>query len=237
MTKSTSVKAFLAGITCVALACATTPALAQHMGGFHGSPGGGFHSGGYHGGGFQGNGGYRGGAFQGYGGYRGGRPAGPGGMYHGGPYGRVGGNSLPARNFSGARGSPSVGRGGNGAVPSRGLSGSTATAHAAIVDGQWHSFGNVHPAGSTLNSNRVGVATASFSTTWHGVGWWGHPASFGWGCCGWGWGWGFGFGFGFGFGWGSLWSPYWYWPPYSYSYYPWGYYYPPPYYTYPYSYY
>lgn len=230
MTKSTSLKAFLAGITSLILACATAPASAQHMGGFHGSPGGGFHGGG----------GYHGGGFQGYSGYHGG---GPTGMYRGGSYGRMPGNSVSARNPSGARGESSFGRGGsngagsNGAVQGRGLSGSTATAHAAIVDGQWHSFGsqafaNHATAVSTVHTNRAAVATTSFTTTWHGAGWWGHPASFGWGCCGWGWGWGFGFGvgfgFGFGFGWGSPWSPYWYWPPYSYSYYPWGYY-PPPY--------
>jgi len=262
MTKSTSLRAILAGITCLTLACATAPAVAQHMGG-HGSPGGGFHGGGYHGGGFQGYGGW-------HGGYHAGAPTGmyhggPSGTYHGSPSGRMPGNSVSTHNPSGARGAPqgaaSAGRGGaigagsNGAIRGRGVSGSTAPAHAAIVDGQWHSFATTrspnHPitrspdflshsfasqgfanhatAVSTGHSSRVAVATTSFTTTWHGAGWWGHPATFVWGCCGWGWGWGWGFGFGvgfgFGFGWGSLWSPYWYWPPYSY--YPWGYY-PPP---------
>jgi hypothetical protein len=107
-----------------------------------------------------------------------------------------GGPSSP-HSFGGARGSTSA--------AGRGAWGRTSTAHAAIADGHWHSFGNAHFVG-------------------------GHPVFVhpGFGCCFFGFGVGFGFGFGFGWpGWGPFWGgPYPYYP--YYPYWPTGYYAPPP---------
>ena len=94
--------------------------------------------------------------------------------------------------------------------------------HAALADGQWHSFGGTHAA---LNGNPHFGGHTEFI---HGGGWGGG----GWGGGGWhgGWGWrggwgypGFGFGFGcwgcgwgYGFGWGIGWNPWWAFYPYPY---------------------
>jgi hypothetical protein len=160
-------------------------------------------------------------------------------MYGGNRYGGMRGGSTLARGFSGSGSSAAGGARVSGVAAGRGWGSRTATAHAAIADGHWHSFG---AARTTPRVNTHVVARASFANPawgvgawhgWHGNIWhghWAHPA-FGWGCCGWGWGFGFGisFGVGFGWGWGAPWVPFWYWPPYTYAYSPWwGYSYPPP---------
>jgi hypothetical protein len=126
--------------------------------------------------------------------------------------------------------------------------------HAAIADGNWHSFGTSRGE-STHNSL---ASTSHFTTTsfahpgfaasnlawrggWHGgYGWhggWYGGWGWGWGFAGWNWGWGWGWGccgWGWGWGWGGWgWSPFWSWPAYWYNPYLDGYY-PPPYALYPY---
>jgi len=119
--------------------------------------------------------------------------------------------------------------------------------HAAVADGNWHSFAALRGeashgmTGGTLASTSHFAAPASFTHAnlatrnfawrggWGGWGWrggWGWGFGFagwnwgwGWGCCGWGWGWG--------------WSPFWSWPAYWYNPYLEGYD-PPPYALYPY---
>jgi hypothetical protein len=218
-------KTFLAGIAYIGFVCATTPAFAQHGGGGgHMGGGGGFHGGGggFHGGGGGFHGG--GGGFHGGGGGFQGRGMSNGGAFHGGSnvgrspgMGRV---APAAHNFNGAHNFAGAGRStagrslGNSASVSRSWGRSATTAHAAVADGHWHTFG---------------------STAWHG-GAWNTAVVHGVGCCvstfgfGFGFGVGFGFGFGFGgwgFGWGVPWVPFWYWPSYSY-YSPWWGYPPPP---------
>src|SRR5215813_12233677 len=133
MRKSTLLKALLAVTAPVTLIGAT--AFAQHGGG-HGGGGGGFHGGG---GGFHGGGG----GFHGGGGYHGG---GYGGMHGGGP------QAMPGGGGSGMSGGPSPARG-------FGAGGHSSTAHAAVADGQWHSFGNGRMAGeSTATSHARSAA-------------------------------------------------------------------------------
>ena len=95
--------------------------------------------------------------------------------------------------------------------------------HSAITDGQYHSFGGVRAAGSTLASGRfggTGFNHAGFvggNPAWrggygygrYGYGYgrgWGYPG-YGWG--GWGWGWPY-------WGWDPYWNPYWSWSLYGY---------------------
>src|SRR5262249_58243719 len=135
MRKSTLLKALLTVTAPMIFVCVTASAQhgAGHGGGGHGG-GGGFHggggySGGYHGGGYSG--GYHGGGYAG--GYHGGGYS--GGM-HGGP------QAMPGGGHSGMSGGPSSARSFGGMEhPS--------TAHAAIADGQWHSFGSGHMAGGS----------------------------------------------------------------------------------------
>jgi len=246
MTKSTLLKTLLAGIASFILVCAPIPALAQHGGhagggggggGFHGG-GGAFHGGGYSGGGFHGAG-------SSYGGYRGGMSSGAGrsGSIRGESSARGSGSARAwswegrgsrdaspgwhsfARSDNGrsANGRSANGGGtetahGAGMDASRG--GSPAAHSAAIADGQWHGFGNARGAVAPASDarltafNRGGVA--EFGSGFRGGDWRG--GRFGWG--GWGGGWGC-WGCGWGFGWGLGWSPFWYWPPYYYSYSPW----------------
>jgi len=242
----------LAGIASVALIFLPTPSLAQHGGGGHGGGGGGSHAGG----GFSG-GGYHGGSY-GNGGFHGGGTS--SGSYRGGGYGsRAGsgsfGGSTSARE-GGSRPWASEGQGvrdtspgwhgfqrpGNGAgetgkstgagLASRSDGRSIAeAAHAAVADGQWHTFGASHGSAAPEAVSRAGSTPAAIAhptgatfnhgaveSNWRGGAWRGY--GWGWGCCTWGlglgwWGWGWGFG----------WSPYWAWP-YYYGYTPWldGYY-------------
>jgi hypothetical protein len=113
-----------------------------------------------------------------------------------------------------------AGRSGGAGLAGRAGSRSMATTHAAMADGQWHSFAGLRPvsAGSAFVGGRGG-----FFGRGYGWGGWGYPGfGLGWGL-GWGWGWGFGLG----------WDPFWYWPPYAYN--PWWYGYPASY-IYPYPY-
>jgi hypothetical protein len=90
--------------------------------------------------------------------------------------------------------------------------------HAALADGQWHSFGGTHGGahaalGTGLNENvRFGGRSEFFRGEGFG-GFGGWRGGFGWrgfgfGCWGCGWG--------FGFGWGIGWNPYWALYPYPY---------------------
>ena len=106
--------------------------------------------------------------------------------------------------------------GARGGVDGRGV-----TMHAALADGQWHSFGGVNggarPAmgfgGGRFGGGRFGGGQEFFRGGFGGFGgWrggWGYPGfGFGFGCWGCGWG--------FGFGWGIGWNPYWALYPYPY---------------------
>ena len=101
----------------------------------------------------------------------------------------------------------------------------TATMHAALADGQWHSFGGTHGSAHAtlatgLNGNaRFGGREDFIHGGWGGSGWhggfggwrggWGYPGyGFRFGCWGCGWG--------YGFGWGIGWNPYWAFYPYPY---------------------
>ena len=215
MSKSTLLKAILAGISSISLICFSPTAQAQHGGG-HGGGGGGSHGGGggFGGaGGFHGSGGYHGGgSYGGAGSYRSGGRASA--VYRGG-FGRARGLSSPGHGF-GERGSRSSrgnydwGRSAN-AVHNTNF-------HEAIRDGQWHSFAGEHGAArSTLASNRSALAgRAGFhdGAFFNGRG----ALRFAGFRSGWGWGWGGGW-WGWGWGWG-WWDPFWYWPPY-YAYNPW----------------
>ena len=222
-------------------------------GGFHG---GGGSYGGVHGGGYSGgyNGGSHGGGYSG--GYSGGSHGGSTGAYS--RRGSSGGAALGERSSSAGHpwsweghssrdtspgwhqfpsGSGSgMGRSAGGSMAARSGESTIARAgnqssHAAVADGNWHSFNaSNHVASSTIVSNThvVTVTHPTFVSSgfgWHG-GWgggfgWGWPG-WNWGF-GWGWGWGFGFGFGWGWGWGgpgwAAWGPFWAWPSYYYS--PW----------------
>jgi hypothetical protein len=246
MRKSTFLEALLSGIASLALVCASSTAFAQHGGGghgggggFHGGGGGGFHGGGYAGGYHGGYGDYggRGGS---YGGMRGASPSGrssaaarpwsfegreaahdtsPG--WH--SFGSGNGAGMARQSSSGAV----AGRSGAGAAAGRSAVGAptgrsvgaASASHAAIADGQWHSFGSANGAGGsvqtsnpgsvqTVTRNRGGLGFGN--SGWRGgFGFRGGYGGFGWGCCGWGldWGWGFGWG----------WDPFWDWPPYWYN--------------------
>jgi hypothetical protein len=123
-------------------------------------------------------------------------------------------------SFGSGKSASMAGRSGGGTAAGRSASGMT-TAHAAIADGRWHSFGNAgSAAGSALTSNPRPAQGAIFNrgglgfanSGWNGgFGFRGGYSGFGWGCCGWG------LGLGWGFGWG--WGPFWDWPPYWYN--PW----------------
>ena len=229
-------------------------------GGFHGGGGGGFHGGGsgggYRGGGYGGYGG-RGGSYEGrgsYGGMRGASPSGrssaaarpwsfegreaahdtsPGWHSFGsgngaGMAGRSSGGAMAGRSGAGA----AAGRSAAGASAGRSVGGASAS-HAAIADGQWHSFGSAQgAAGSTQTSNPRSVESATLNRNglgfvnsgWRGgFGFRGGYRGFGWGCCGWGLGWGWGF------GWGWGWDPFWDWTPYWYNPWWWDYGYSPAY--------
>lgn len=249
MKKSTSLQAILSGTISLGLVCLSVPAFAQHGGGHSGGGGGGSHAGaggGFHGGSF---GGYHGGGYSG--GYRGGAPGfsgrgssagpgpgsrAPGGASAGHPWSWEGHNSRdtsPGWHQFASGNARTVGREGvGGAVARSGASSmparsSAAPNHAAIADGQWHSFAvprtEIARASTTTTFNRAGMVSSNLA--WRGNSWggwrggwgWGWPGwNWGWGCCGWGWG--FGWGWGWGFGWSS-WTPFWAWPPYLYD--PW----------------
>ena len=259
MKKSTSLQALLSGIVSLGLVCLSAPAFAQHGGGHSGGGGGGgSHAGA--GGGFHGSGGsfggYHGGS--GYGGsYHGGSPgfsgrgssAGPGvssrgpGSASARPWsweGHSGRDTSPGWHQFASGNSRTVGREGVGNAATRsGASSmparsSAAVNHAAIADGQWHSFAaprtEMARASTTTTFNRAGMVSSNLA--WHGNNWggwhggwhggwgWGWPGwnwGWGWGCCGWGFGFGWGWG-GWGVGWAS-WGPFWAWPSYWYA--PW----------------
>ena len=262
MKRSTLLHSVVALIS-LSLLWMSTPALAQHGGG-HGGGGGGGHAGGG-GGGFHGGGGSYGGFHGGGygGGYSGGYHGGSAGAYAGrGSSGGMRGAALGERSSSAGRpwsweghsshdaspgwhqfasGNSGMSRGAGGSIAGRAGESSmaragNAPAHAAVADGNWHSFNaSNHPARSTAVSDaRVASVTRSSVVSngfggrgnlgwrggWRGgFGWgWGWPGwNWGWGCCGWGWGWGFGWGW-WGPGW-SAWGPFWAWPPYYYT--PW----------------
>ncbi len=271
MRKTTLLKVLLAGIASIGLMSIPQMALAQHGGGSHGGGGSGSHggggfSGGSHGGGsLGGGGGFRGGGFDGYhgsagsyGGFRGGGRTGS--MYgNGSRAGSMAGES--ARNYSSERspsryaradtspGWHSLGGSNRGAATGRSGSmtamnrpgGSAHAMHAAISDGQWHSFSGARGSiGTATNAHFGGNGEFThFGGGWRGGGWGG---GWGWGGRGWG-GYGFGWGcwacgWGLGFGWGIGWDPFW--AVYPYPYWdnlswgdPYGYF-APPYYLYPY---
>jgi hypothetical protein len=248
MKKSTLFHALLPGIVSFGLVCFSAPAFAQHGGG-HAGGGGGSHSGGgggFHGGGSYGgfhggsySGGYHGGgpAFGGRGSFAGpsGRSLGPRGANTGRPWSWEGHNSRDAspgwhqfasgNRSSGREGAVNAGHPGASSMPARSA---TVPNHAAVADGQWHSFAapRTEIARATVSTpfNRASVASSNLS--WHGnwAGWhggwrggWGWPGwnwGWGWGCCGWGFGWGWDWGLGW-----AYWSPFWAWPPYWYN--PW----------------
>ena len=257
MKKSTSLQALLSGIVSLGLVCLSAPAFAQHGGGHSGGGGGGgSHAGaggGFHGGGGS-YGGYHGGGYSG--GYRGGAPgfsgrgssAGPaassrarGSASVGHPWsweGRSGRDTSPGWHQFASSNSRTVGREGVGSAATRSGASSmparstAAVNHAAVADGQWHSFAaqrtEMARASTTTTFTRAG--TASSNLAWHGNNWggwrggwhggWGWPGwnwGWGWGCCGWGFGLGWGWG-GWGVGWAS-WGPFWAWPSYWYD--PW----------------
>jgi hypothetical protein len=225
--------ALLAGLFSLALICGPIPALAQHGGG-HGSGGG------SHGGGFSG--GSRGGGFS----SGGGRSFGGSRGFEGsrGSYGGMRGNSSAMGRSS--RPWASEGRGVRNTSPgwhgfersgnARNMSaradggmgarsaGSARNFHAAVADGQWHSFGAAHGGGTLLASNARAASFNSFRGGFGGNGFFRGPGfRAGFGCCGFGWGYGWGWGWG-GWGW---WNPFWAWPSYWYS--PWWYDYSPQY--------
>jgi hypothetical protein len=253
MNRSTLLKALLSGITSLALVFLCAPAFAQHGGGHSGGGGGGSRAGG--GGGFHGgagsSGGFHGGGYGG--GYHGGAPGfsgrgsstgpgvssrAPGGASAGHAWSWEGHSSrdtsagwhqFPSSN------SRTVGREGVGSAATRPSASSIAARsaampnHAAVADGQWHSFAaqrtEIARATETTTFNRAGLVSSN--RAWRGNNWggwrggwgWGRPGwnwgwGWGWGCCGWGWG----LGWGWGFGWSS-WTPFWAWPSYWYD--PW----------------
>ena len=131
------------------------------------------------------------------------------------------GGSSAGRGEAGRSGNMAGASGARGAMEGHG----TATMHAALADGQWHSFGGTHGSAHAtlatgLNGNaRFGGREDFIHGGWGGSGWhggfggwrggWGYPGyGFGFGCWGCGWG--------YGFGWGIGWNPYWAFYPYPY---------------------
>jgi hypothetical protein len=227
-------------------------------GGFHGGGGGGFHGGGYGGrGGSYGGGSYEGrgsyGSMHGaspsgrssaaarpwsFEGREAAHDTSPGWHSFGsgnsaGMAGRSSSGAMAGRSGTGAAagrsaaGRSATGRSAAGASAGRSV-GAASASHAAIADGQWHSFGSAQGrAGSAQTSNPRSVQSATLNrgglgfrnSAWRGgFGFRGGYGGFGWGCCGWGLGWGWGFGWGW--GWGPFWdwSPYWYNPWWDYGY-------------------
>jgi hypothetical protein len=254
MNRSTLLKALLSGTTSLALVFLSAPAFAQHGGGHSGGGGGGSRAGGG-GGGFHGGGSYGGHHGGGYtGGYRGGAPAyggrgsssgpgvssvGPRGANAGHPWSwesrgdtrdpSPGWHQFASGNHSamGREGAASAAaRPGASSMPGRSA---TVPNHAAVADGQWHSFAaprtEIARASTTTTFNRAGLVSSNLA--WRGNNWGGWRGGRGWGWPGWNWGWGWGWGccgwgFGGGWGWGfgwSSWTPFWAWPPYWYD--PW----------------
>lgn len=246
MTHPTLSKTLLALMASLVLVCLPTAVFAQHGGGHsggggggsHGAGGGGFHGGGG-GGGFHGGGGFSGGGFRGgYGGSHGGGFSGARGPYGGmrgaGAGGRYSGTSRPwsweGRGAGSRVNSPGWHsfNSGSGFAGRNGAAGSTF--HAAVADGNWHSFGGVHNTSASMRASITSRGTGfgiNHAAFFNGTGawrnnWGGWRGGWGgWGCCGWGWGWGWGGWWWGGWGWG--WSPFWNWGPYAYD--PWWWYY------------
>jgi hypothetical protein len=238
----------LAFVTFAALSLTPISAFAQHGGGGGGHSGGGgggsAHGGGGASSGARPSGGSYGGGSYGHGGDSRGessaRSDGNSGRSYGGPSSRgMDGRSMSGRSMSGRNGGNESGRN------SASEAGRSSNIHAAINDGQWHSFGGASSAhgastgtlsarntGANANWHNFGTSGgrgASFGGGFRGSPYYGFHGGFG-GCCwgrGYGYGWGgWGFGFGspyFAFGWGPWYGSYffarYYYGPYYYS--PW----------------
>lgn len=162
----------------IALALSASPAFAQHGGGGGHSGSAGSHSGGGGGGGFHSSGG--GGGFHGGGAV--GRGEG-GERERSGGFSRQGGPAARGPSYGGPRSSgPGNYSRGGAAEPGRNLNaseGRSSNIHAAINDGQWHSFGGSTakqqsasgpPRSGSSNTNLVARTSGTSDANGHGFG-------------------------------------------------------------------